>query len=283
MAVDAGLSVKMCIHDGRVEINGWNRSELRVFVKNGSRFALRVLEKDGASGLPNWVLVSRAAVSDPEGVPAQDCLSGESIEIDAPVGASFRVEGRASETVVDSVRKVYVRNVEGNISLRNITGGITASTYQGDVAVENSSGAIAVESANGNIAAYGVAPGQIGDLFRVKTTSGAISLRHVEHRQIEASSITGSLLFGGKLLAGGIYNFKTSNGSIRMLIPDTSSLTVKAVYGFGSFDTEIPMKVVTENVTPSAKIQILKHGSGDANVNLTTSSGSINIRKQLEP
>ncbi|MCA1608963.1 MAG: DUF4097 domain-containing protein [Acidobacteria bacterium] len=277
LAVDPNLSVKMCVLDGRVEINGWSRNELRVFVKNGTRTNLRIQEKDPTSGKPNWIFITRMVSA---GGRTQECLAGESVEIDAPAGASFRLEGHATRMTIDSVRRVTIKNVEGSIALRNITGGISAVAYQGDVAVENSSGAIALESTNGNIAAFGVNPGQIGDLFRVKTTSGAISLQKVEHRQIDANSITGSVFFNGKLLVGGLYNFKTSNGSIRMLIPGDSSLMLKAVYGLGTFNSELPLKVLTEDITPQARILVGTIGNGDATVNLTTSSGSIGIRKQ---
>jgi hypothetical protein len=42
----------------------------------------------------------------------------------------------------------------------------------------------------------------------------------------------------------------------------------------------LPLKVVTENVTSGGKNVVATLGAGDATVNLTTSSGSIGIRKQ---
>lgn len=277
--VDPGVNLKLCVVQGNLKINGWERDELRVFVKNGSPVGLRVLEKDPGSGKPVWVLLSGIAKP---GAPGQtsECLSGESIELDVPMNASLRIEGRSTETMVDSVKKIIVKNAEGNISLRNITGGITASTYQGDVTVENSGGAISLESATGNIVAFEVTPGQIGDLFKAKTNSGTISLQKVEHRQIEANSITGSVVFNGKFLPGGLYSFKTSNGEIRLTIPAESSCVFVAAYGFGRFSSEIGLKYITENNSESGKSLTAKAGSGDATVNLTTTSGSIGIKKQ---
>ena len=167
------------------------------------------------------------------------------------------------------------------ITLRNIPGGISAYTSQGDVIVENSGGAIALESTTGNIVAVEVTPGQIGDVLYTKTNGGSISLQRVEHRQIEASSISGSLLFDGKFLTGGIYKFRTSNGSIRLAIPIGSSCTFSATYGFGSFESDIPLKIITENVTPHAKTVVAKAGSGEgATVTLSTTRGSISIKRQ---
>lgn len=281
MMVDGNVAIKLCVSEGNLRINGWRRDEVRVFVKNGRKFHLKPLEKSAESGKVNWLWIGNVVEGRPG--PSTECMAGESIEIDAPLGSNFDLSGRAARTAIDSVKRVKVKIVEGVITLRNITGGINAYTSQGDVMVENSGGAIALESTTGNIVAVEVSPGQIGDLLRAKTNSGTISLQKVEHRQIEASSISGSLLFDGKFLTGGIYNFRTSNGSIRLAIPALSSCTFTTTYGEGAFHSEIPLKVITENITPRAKIVVSKIGSGAATVNLTTSNGSIAIRKQNVP
>jgi hypothetical protein len=273
--VDPSVAIKLCVSEGTLKINGWRRDEVRVFVKNGRRFELKELEKAAASGKPNWLWIGNISEARPG--PAAECLAGESIEIDAPLGSYFDLSGRAARTSIDSVKKVKIKIVEGVITLRNITGGINAYTSQGDVMVENSGGAIALESTTGNIVAVEVGPGQIGDLLRAKTNSGAISLQKVEHRQIEASSISGSVLFDGKFLTGGIYNFRTSNGSIKLAIPVASSCTFKATYGFGSFRSDIPLTIITENHSDSAKTVVAKIGTGASTVSLTTSTGSIGI------
>lgn len=280
VAADKNVNIKLCVFEGRLKINGWNHDEVRIFVKNGSRFGVKVLEKDPKSMKPVWILL----LGDPKTrIPGQspECISGETVEIDVPVGASLSISGHNTQTSVDSVKKIEFKNIEGGVAFRNIAGGIVASTYRGDLTVENSGGAISLESGEGNIVAYEVNPGQIGDLFKVKTNSGSISLQKLEHRQIVANSISGTLLFNGKFLSGGQYNFKTSNGSIRLMLPADSSCSVQATYGYGTFNSEIPLKYLTENVTPVSKTIAATMGSGEAcNVNLITSTGTIGIKKQ---
>ncbi|MBC7900739.1 MAG: DUF4097 family beta strand repeat protein [Saprospiraceae bacterium] len=279
--VDPNVSIKVCVAEGDLKINGWERDEVRIFVKDGSKFGVKILEKSADSGKPNWIHIKRAADQAAPGAQIRECISGQAIEMDVPMKASLTVEGRVTRTTVDSVRKIYIKNLEGNLSLRNIAGGITANTYQGDVTVENSGGAISLESATGNIVAFEVSPGQIGDVFKAKTNSGTISLQKLEHRQIDANSITGSVLFNSKFLMGGLYNFKTSNGSIRLTIPSASSCTIKASYGFGRFNSEIPLKILTENETPGGSSVVASIGEGDAcTVSMTTNNGSIGIKKQ---
>ena len=279
--VDANVAIKLCVAEGDLRINGWRRNEVRVFVKDGRPFTLQPLEESAETGKVNWLRVGNPAGG--RSGSSSECMAGDRIEIDAPLGSILDLSGRAARTSVDSVKKVKVKILEGVITLRNIPGGINAYTSQGDVIVENSGGAISLESTTGNIVAVEVTPGQVGDLLKAKTNGGSISLQRVEHRQIEASSISGSLLFDGKFLKGGIYNFRTSNGSIKLAIPAASSCMFNATYGFGSFDSEIPLKILTENITPSAKIVVAKIGTGDASVTLTTTRGSIGIKKQLVP
>ena len=276
--VDRAVTVKLCVFAGTdLKVNGWNRDEVRVFVKDGRKFQMKPLEKSAESGKVNWLWIVNAAQAGPG--PNRECISGERIEIDAPLGASFQLAGRAARTSVDSVKKVNVKILEGVINIRNIPGGISAYTGQGDVMVENSGGSIALESTTGNIIAVEVNPGQIGETLRAKTNSGAISFQKVLHRQIEASSISGSLNFDGKFLAGGIYTFRTSNGAIRLGIPVGTSCSIRATYGLGSFNSEFPLNIITQDTRPGAQTIFAKIGEGAATVSMTTGTGSITIKR----
>lgn len=283
VAADPNVNIKFCVSEGNLKINGWDRSEVRVFVRSGRKFTIRVLERDSVSGKANWVWIAPALADGATPAPAATCLSGDSIEIDVPRGATVDLEGRSTDVSIDSIKKVRAKIVEGNISLNNISGGINAVALQGDLLVESSAGAISLESTTGNIVAYDVTPGQIGELFRAKTNSGAISIQRVEHRQIEANTITGSVAFDGKFLVGGIYNFKTSNGSIRLQLPAETSCSITASYGFGSFKSALPMTITYETVSPGGKNLNATIGKGEmCNLKLTTTSGSINIAKPAQ-
>ena len=279
LSTAVNVNLKFCVTDGNLRINGWDRNEVRVFVRDGRAFNLRVLEKD-AAGMANWVWIASDLQDARTRVPMSECLSGSEIEMDVPTGAALNISGRSTDTVIDSVRKASVKIIEGNLSFRNVNGGIQAAAFQGDVTVESSAGAITIESTTGNVLAYDVSPGGIGDLFRAKTASGAISMQKVAHRQIEANSISGSVLFDGSFLAGGIYGFKTSNGSIRLMIPEQTSCNLTAAYGWGSFNTDLPMEFTYRNETSRSKNLAAVMGKGEScSLNLTTNSGSISINR----
>lgn len=283
ITVDPKVNLTLCVTEGNVEVNGWSRNEVRVFVKDGSKFGFKVLQKNVKNQSPVWIMLTGQEPIKGKNAPASECIWGSEIEIDVPDSSTVNMKGRETKTTIDSVRKVSVNNGGGDISIRNVAEGIIASTYEGDVSVENSQGAMVLESSTGNIIAFETGPSEIGDIFKAKTTSGTISLQKLGYRQTEVKSISGSVVFNGEILGGGSYSFGTTNGSIKLTLPLKTSCRIAATYGFGNFDSELPIKIQTENVGEGPVKSIvgtLGTGSGDATLKLTTNDGSITIRKQ---
>lgn len=279
IAADAKVNVSLCVSEGKIKINGWERDEIRAFVENGSEVGFDI----GVRNKQNRAALLRIVGFDPAknaGGNFDECLSGDDIEIDVPRGATVNIKGQASDTIIDSVNKARVEIVGGNIFLDRIAEGIEATTYQGNVIVQDSSGAVSLASTTGNIVAFGVAPDEIGDIFKAKTNSGAITLQNVAHRQMEINSSSGSIKFVGEAQNGGQYKLGTLNGSIQLFMPANASGKINASYGLGVFNSEIPLRDVVKNANPRTQSLTGTLGAGDANFNLTTYSGAIRIKKQ---
>ena len=280
ITVDPRVNISLCVSEGKLKVNGWERNEIRALVGNGTQIGFRVQEKGAQSKSP---ILVRALGFDPtkeNETGLDECLAGEEIELDVPYGAVVIVKGSESETTIDSVRKATVSIKGGDIFLNNITQAIQATTYQGDIMVTNSSGAMTLTCTTGNIVAFDVSTSEIGDVFKAKTSSGAVTLQKVGHRQTEASSNSGSIRFNGDFQSGGQYNFSTQNGTILLSIPEKSSFKFNASYGFGIFNPEFRLDKIEINTTSRAKTATGQAGSGDSALNLKTVSGAIRIRKQ---
>ncbi len=275
LAVDGKVSVSLCVLEGNLKINGWDRNEIRVFVQNGSRSEFQISQKNSADS-PVWVRILRSDGAN--SARSSDCLRGDEIEIDAPRGASFVLKGQETETTIDSIRKASVKSIGGDILLNNISEGIEAQTYEGDITAENCGGAVNLESGTGNITVFEAVPSDIGDVFKAKTNNGRIVLQSIGHRQIEANSISGAIVFDGAPPSGGFYSFVTSNGSILMTMPPDSSCKITASYGFGAFDSEMPLRDLKKNVVSRVQNLTATLGTGESTVNLTTNSGRIRLR-----
>lgn len=276
--VDAKINISLCVAEGNVKINGWERNEIRAFVGNGSKVDFKIQQKNRRNE-PVWVMVTAFDAANPSAARREECLSGEEIELDVPRGATVTVKGRTTETNIKAVRKATIEAIGGDIFLSDIEQGIHAKTYEGDVMVENSGGAISLATSNGNIIAFDVAPSEIGDVFQARTVSGAITLQNIEHRQTEITSNSGAIKFTGEFQSGGQYAFNTTNGTISLFIPEKSSCKVSATYGFGKFSSELKYNVLSEDNTAKTQRIVVAMGEAEASVNLTTFSGAIRIRK----
>lgn len=277
IAVDKSVNFTLCVTQGNVKVNGWNRGEIRVVVRDGTRFNFKVQAKNSA-GVP--ALVSLYAI-DMKGRGSSDCLWGDEIEIDAPANATVTVKGKEIHTAVDTIRRATVYIIGGDILLRNVAEGVTASTFEGDITVEESTGPMNLETTTGNVVVFDSGPREIGDNFRAKTSGGNLSLQQLSYRQVEVNSTSGSVMFTGNVIDGASYMLGTTNGSIRMHIPTTTNCQLSAIFSAGRFDTEIPYKLLTENISEGSVKHInAKFGKGgESIIKATTSNGSISIRK----
>lgn len=281
IAVDKNVNLSLCVTQGSLKVNGWNRSEIRVFVKDGAKFGFNVQLKSPKTNMPALINLTGldAKTKGKYAIPTE-CIWGDEIEIDVPVNAVINIKGQETTTVIDTVRKASVKTIGGSINLRNIAEGAVAVTYEGDVTVESSTGAMSLESTNGNVTVFGSGPSEIGDQFKAKTNSGNVNLQKLDYRQVDVTSISGSVSYNGEILSGGSYSLSTSNGSIRMSVPVNTSCQVVASYGFGTFNYDLPLKIETENIMEGPVKRVVgKLGTGGASVRLTTNSGSIVIKK----
>ncbi|MEQ1646105.1 MAG: DUF4097 family beta strand repeat-containing protein, partial [Pyrinomonadaceae bacterium] len=202
MAVSPNVNLTLCVAQGDLRINGWSRNEVRVYVKDGGNLKFNVREKSERDGKPNWISpVPFDQKNTNKTYP--ECIWGDYIEIDLPMTASIEIKGTETEATIDDIRKVYFKNISGDITVRNASNGVTALTYEGDVTVEGSMGPINLETTSGNITAFQISPGEIGDRFKAKTNSGSILLQNVGHRQTEVTTISGSVSFNGEIRSGG--------------------------------------------------------------------------------
>jgi hypothetical protein len=278
--VDPKVTLDLCVTQGTISVNGWSRNEVRVFIKDGSRFDFKIREKsrEGAPALMSLIGIRKL----PSGATAPSaCIVGDEIELDVPENTSFTLKGHETTTAVDTLRNVDITTAGGDVSVRNVSHGVRAKTFEGDLVVENSEGQISLETTSGNVIVSGAASVEVSDSFWAKTTSGMISLQKLGFRRAEVNSVSGSVAFIGELLSGGSFSFTTTNGAVRLTIPSSTSCRINATYAFGNFKSDLPIKIETENIQPgSVKTIVGKIGDGDCTLRVTTSNGAIAIKKE---
>lgn len=279
IAVSEKVNISLCVRSGDVKVNGWNRSEIRAFVSRGSGVGFSVLEKDKIDKSAVWVKILGYDPAKESELRRDECISGKSIELDVPFGATVSIKSGESKTTIDSIAKALVKNVGGDIFLNNIPNGVEARTYRGNVTVRNSGGSMTLDTTNGNIVAFDVSSDEIGDAFRAKTNSGEITLQEIRYRETEVNSNSGSINFVGEILNGGQYYFGSSNSLITLVVPLETSAKIVAVYGYGSFESESPLKNLKRDENTQLKSLTGTLGNGEALLNFKTVNGKIIIKK----
>src|SRR3954469_13346044 len=87
IATDPRVSISLCVTEGNINVNGWSRNEVRIFVREGSKVGFKVLQKSRQSESPVWIM---AVGYEPKGMGSQinECIWDNDIDIDVPAGAA---------------------------------------------------------------------------------------------------------------------------------------------------------------------------------------------------
>lgn len=278
--VDSEVAINLKICEGNVKINGWDRNEVRVFVNGGSKIGFKYTPPKKKTDGINWITVLGYDPKEDKGPNLSECLYGDEIELDVPSGARITKLTAGDATItVKSVAKVSIENTSGNISLSEIEEEINTTTFEGDISVENSNGSITLRTLDGDIFAYNTEPLENGDVLKL-TANNSIILQSVRHSFIEATSTVGLINYRGEIQADGHYTFNNTKGQILLAIPEDSSCMFEVSAPKGKFIyNDLPINILTENITSTIRRVSAQMGDGEAVINLSNSGGLIRIRK----
>jgi len=276
-------TVSMRVCEGNVSVRGWQRSEVRVLV-NGGKVGF-IAKQPAADNKPSWIFIVGYDPKDKISGKKNECLNGTDIEIEVPFGSNVDIKSSDEDVNIESVAKASVRNQRGNISLRDIREEAEVSSYGGgSVLAEDSSGRFTLKSSGGDISANRLRPLNFSDALRINSQgSGNVTLQNISHANIEASSLSGELVYLGALEGGGSYSFNTTNGTVTLFLPTSSSFQFNArMSGGASFNTTFPIKTSANNNLPKgARVVTGVYGRGElATINLIAVSGSLRLQKQ---
>lgn len=280
LQVAAKPTVSMCVASGNVRVNGWDRDEIRVLIDGGT-VNFKIAERDQKSEQPTWIFVVGNDPKVKTTVRTDECLAGELIELDVPRESAVNIKGNSENTTVESVGKVKIENIDGNIVVRNVSGGVAINTFEGAVIVERSKGSIMLGSSSGAIVAVSVGQSETGDVFKVKSQGGSIAVQDVAYRQVEINSISGAVTYRGALSNGGQYIFGTQSGRLVMILPRTANCAVTTWSGVGAFSTDFKFRNAVK--TGPGMTGAIGETDSDCTLTVKTTSGQIKIVGDSKP
>lgn len=198
------------------------------------------------------------------------------INVQADLRRAERIEYMATQA--GDIVRVEARRVGALVVGQSPGADITVSAPAGTVLdIDTSNGAIEVrdleaaadlDTSNGNITVVG-ARGRI----KARTSNGTIDVSGFQG-SAELESSNGPIRFSGDLEAGTENEIRTSNGRIDVTIEGTPSIALDASTSNGRVTSELPISVVR-----SERGELVGTiGDGDAELEVSTSNGSIVIR-----
>lgn len=234
------------------------------------------------------------------------------VTIKVPEGKVLTVFAGVAEVLASNIKgelntwvrsgRIEVEKIEGPTSLHTGSGSVVADGIDGDLEVNTGSGSIEasnlaseevelatgsghvnldhsesealdIRTGSGTIVAESVR----GIDISMRTGSGGIKTMDVHADSVEASTGSGAITLDLLHVGAGPYFVGTSSGSIRLELPSEVSAEVMASTGSGRVRATVTDAEVHRKRKNEMEFTL---GSGDAQVDLQTNSGSIRIHQR---
>ncbi len=191
-----------------------------------------------------------------------------------PAKASVKIESVTGNVDLEKIGgAVKVNLVTGGIVVKKADKGVDCETVTGKIDLQDITGDVFMEAVTGKIIVS-----HIRGSIEANVVTGRIELRDVsEASVVDGNTVTGKVIYDGKINRDGRYTLKTHTGRIEMILPADSGFDLEANTFSGSITSDFDIKI-------SGKIS-KKRISGVVNnggplVKLSTFSGSVYLKKK---
>ncbi len=273
IAVRTGDSSKVEVH-GKIHVNnGWRMGDASKYVQEIE--ANPPIEQSGNSirvgHIENHDWKNNISISYEIVVPAQTKVksqsgSGDEV-IDGVAGTVDANSGSGSLKVTHIGSEVHVRTGSGDINLADIHGAATTSAGSGSIHAEGVAGGFTASSGSGDVKLDETAPGDV----EIGTGSGEVTVKGA-NGAVKVQTGSGGVSVDGN--PAGEWRLRTGSGDVSVVLPASASFNLVAHTGSGSIDSSHTIAVQGKISPRSLEGKV---GNGGPTVELSTSSGSIQI------
>jgi DUF4097 and DUF4098 domain-containing protein YvlB len=180
------------------------------------------------------------------------------------------VPGESSLEVRSNMGSVHVEGIRGDVNIDVMNAAVLFTGTSGDARVNSLDGRVEIRQAEG--------------IIHVTTVSGDIVLKGVKSRSLLATTATGNLSYEGDFLPGGKYQLSSYQGSIFVQCPAQASVEWNAKSVTGGIESNLPIeskrRYARRPLSPNMHALVGTLNSGDATVNLFTTTGKIRIHRK---
>jgi DUF4097 and DUF4098 domain-containing protein YvlB len=259
--VSQGTRLKVENQGGDITVKTWDKNQVRVQASHSRRTHVTInlggavlsLEAEADHGpsnmvdyeltVPTWMAMSL------EGMYATVSVKGTRAPIEVEtIDGDITVEGGAETVKLTSVQgRLMVTGARGRIELNTVSEDIEAAELQGDIVAE--------------------------------TVSGNITIARSDAKTVEVQTVSGELVYDGKIVDGGHYSLLTHSGEIAISVPEGTNASIATAIGSGEVRASFPLPA---SERPSRRRQTFRLGTGSATVELESFSGTISLLRPAE-
>ncbi|MGH9774815.1 MAG: DUF4097 family beta strand repeat-containing protein [Candidatus Acidiferrales bacterium] len=182
------------------------------------------------------------------------------------------------EVMVPEETELQIHDDSGLVTIVRVIGDLTVETIGAGISIVDTGGSLTVRTVDGAFDCL-----RCGGRIEIFSIGGDMKLLENRSSAVYLQTTSGSILFDGDFLTNGTYTLKnaTGNTDVRFLPSDSIDLTAISLQGKVNSEFNLtPPAHPTHNAPRRASSLFGKVNSGMARVELTSLSGTINIRKR---
>jgi hypothetical protein len=247
---------------GSVVVHGWNKDTVLV------RGSLGAGDKFFAGGGYTGAKMFVESENDRDPKPAR-------LEVWVPTRVRLWIKTATANIDVNEVTgglDLYV--VSGTITVNGNPHELNAEAIDGDIHVAGSPSWLRAKTATGAITFQG-GSSDVG----LSTVSGPIKVDGGIFERAKLETVTGSIIFGGKLDRSGTFDFDTHSGSVDITIPERTPVSVAVVTIAGTIVNNLSKKTPTPGRFGRGAELTMDLSDGGAKMSIRTFKGPVTLRR----
>jgi hypothetical protein len=188
--------------------------------------------------------------------------------------------------------RLWIKTATANIDINDVTGGLdlyvvsgtitvngnphelNAEAIDGDIHIAGSPAWLRAKTATGSITFQG-ASSDVG----LSTVSGPIKVDGGIFERTKLETVTGNIVFGGKLDRSGTFDFDTHSGSVDIAIPERTPVSVSVVTIAGTIANNISKKTPVPGRFGRGEELTMDLSDGGAKMSIRTFKGPVTLRR----
>ncbi len=249
---------------GRVDVQAWNRPEVRLTGTLGAGVEQLVFDGDSRVLRIKVRYPSRGRDAEPSTLLVQMPLLAD-LEV-STVSADIKVQGMAS-------REMALESVSGDIAANGAPRQGKLTSVSGDIQFALNTPDLRVSTVSGDVVAQGRLNGEI----TLESVSGDVRLTTLGERvrKLNANSVSGDMDLTTALAEDGLVRLESVSGDMHLHLPADLSAQVSGESFSG--DLSAPgAQVRKEEFGPGSSFQV-RYGSGKGDVRMQTFSGDARL------